>query len=84
MNFQPGERVSHHEFGQGVVISAAGDYARIFFPQGERQVPISTLQLAPSHNERVVANIASGQDRAIKAWLSCSSLAPCGPSSLIA
>jgi len=46
MNFQPGERVSHYEFGQGVVISSAGGYARVFFPQGERQVPVSTLMAA--------------------------------------
>ncbi len=70
MSFQPGERVSHHEFGQGVVISTAGEYARIFFPQGERQVPVSTLVVALSHNERVVANVGSGPDRATKAWLS--------------
>lgn len=70
MVFQPGERVHHHEFGQGVVISTSGDYARIFFPQGERQVPVSTLAVALSHNERVVANIASGAERATKAWLS--------------
>ncbi|MFT7404967.1 DEAD/DEAH box helicase [Zhongshania sp.] len=70
MNFQPGERVRHLEFGQGVVISLAGGYARVFFPLGERQVPISTLVEALSHNERVVANISYGVDSAVKAWLS--------------
>ena len=70
MNFQPGERVSHHEFGQGVVISSAGGYARIFFPQGERQVPLSSLVEALSHNERVVANIGGQSDNSTKAWLS--------------
>lgn len=70
MNFQPGERVSHFEFGQGVVISSAGGYARVFFPQGEQQVPFSTLLAALSHNERVVANIGSRVDSASKAWLS--------------
>jgi ERCC4-related helicase len=70
MIFQPGERVQHYEFGQGVVISTSGDYARIFFPQGERQVPVNTLEAALSHNERVVANIATGSDQATKAWLS--------------
>lgn len=62
MTFKPGERVSHFEFGQGVVISAAGGYARVFFPQGERQVPVSTLVAALSHNERVVASIGSHTD----------------------
>ncbi|MDC0404232.1 SNF2-related protein [Porticoccaceae bacterium] len=70
MNFQPGERVSHFEFGQGVVISAAGGYARVFFPQGERQVPVGTLVVALSHNERVVADIGSHADSDTKAWLS--------------
>lgn len=70
MNFQPGERVSHYEFGQGVVISAAGGYARVFFLQGERQVPVGTLVVALSHNERVVAGIGSYADSDIKAWLS--------------
>lgn len=70
MSFTPGERVSHNEFGQGVVISLAGDYARVFFPQGERQVPISALNLALSHNERVVASIGSRTGSAAKAWLS--------------
>lgn len=70
MSFQPGERVSHHEFGQGIVISSMGGYARIFFPQGERQVPLSSLVEALSHNERVVSNIGSHFDNATKAWLS--------------
>ncbi len=70
MDFQPGERVSHHEFGQGVVISSDGGYARVFFSLGERQVPVSTIVVALSHNERVVANIGSRRDSATKAWLS--------------
>lgn len=70
MNFQPGDRVRHYEFGQGVVISSAGGYARVFFPQGERQVPVNTLVAALSHNERVAANIGSHTDNATKAWLS--------------
>ena len=69
MSYNPGERVSHPDFGQGVVISLAGEYAQVFFPSGERQVPLATLSSALSHNETVVANIGAGQDRATKAWL---------------
>src|SRR5690606_18658840 len=70
MNFQPGERVSHYEFGQGVVISAAGGYAREFIPKGERQATVSTLVSALSPNARVLANIGSHTDSDTKAWLS--------------
>ena len=35
--FQPGERITHHEFGQGVVLDPAHDgYLRTFFGVGER------------------------------------------------
>lgn len=67
--FQPGARVRHPDFGQGVVISLAGDYARVFFPAGERQVPRVALRPALSHNEAVVANARGGRERAIRAWL---------------
>ncbi|MBV5311591.1 hypothetical protein [Chromatium okenii] len=35
IEFQPGGRVQHAKFGQGVIVSLAGDYARVFFPAGE-------------------------------------------------
>ena len=70
MEFQPGERVSHGEFGDGVIITFNDDYARVFFPQGERQVPVGSLEAALSHNERVVANIGSNPQASEKAWLS--------------
>jgi hypothetical protein len=36
---QPGERITHHEFGQGVVLDPARDgYLRAFFGVGERRV----------------------------------------------
>ena len=38
---QPGERITHHEFGQGVVLDPARDgYLRAFFGVGERRVQI--------------------------------------------
>lgn len=67
--FQPGGRVQHPDFGQGIVVSLADDYARVFFPAGERQVPLVALRPALSHNETVVAHAQGGPDRAIRAWL---------------
>ena len=45
MQFNPGERVKHNEFGQGVIISLAESYARVFFLSGEQQIPVSSLAL---------------------------------------
>ena len=67
--FQPGGRVAHPNFGQGVVISLAGGYARVFFPAGERQVPVSALRPALGHNESVVSHACGGTERAARAWL---------------
>ncbi len=69
MIIKPGDRVKHASFGQGVVISLADDYARIFFAEGERQVPLQAIQPVLGRNETVVSQAQSGQDRAIKAWL---------------
>ncbi len=39
ISFQPGERITHHEYGQGVVLDLARDgYLRAFFGVGERRV----------------------------------------------
>jgi len=69
MIIKPGDRVKHASFGQGVVISLADDYARIFFAEGERQVPLQAIQPILGRNETVVTQAQGGQDRAIKAWL---------------
>lgn len=69
MLFKPGDRVKHASFGQGVVISLADDYARIFFADGERQVPLQALQPLLGRNETVVTHVRGGEERAIKAWL---------------
>ena len=40
IQFQPGERITHHEYGQGVVLDPVRDgYLRAFFGIGERRVP---------------------------------------------
>ena len=69
--FQPGERISHHEFGSGVVLDAAHDgYLRAFFGVGERRVPVGALRRQLSRTERILRAVASGEDRARRAWLS--------------
>lgn len=69
MQIKPGDRVKHATFGQGVVISLADDYARIFFADGERQVPLQALQPVLGRNETIVTYARGGEERAAKAWL---------------
>ena len=53
--FQPGERISHHEFGSGVVLDPARDgYLRAFFSIGERRVPVSAVRRQLSRTERIL------------------------------
>lgn len=69
--FQPGERITHHEFGQGVVLEFARDgYLRAFFGVGERRVPVGAVRRVPSRTERILRAVAGGADRSRKAWLS--------------
>ena len=69
--FAPGERIAHHEFGQGVVVEPGRDgYLRAFFGVGERRVPLASVRRQRSRTERVLLNVASTEERARKAWLS--------------
>lgn len=68
--FQPGERVTHHEFGQGVVLDLARDgYLRAFFSVGERRVPVASLRRELTRTERILRAVESGAERSCKAWL---------------
>ncbi len=70
LNFLPGQRVLHPEFGEGVVVRlAANGYVQCFFPSGERQVFGESLRLAVSRAEQVIANVQSGTERLRTAWL---------------
>lgn len=70
IGFKPGERVRHADFGEGVVIAAPVDgFIKVFFPSGERQVPIAGLTSALSRSETVVLNAKGDKDRALRAWL---------------
>ncbi|MDZ7855073.1 hypothetical protein [Sphaerotilus sp.] len=68
--FQPGERITHSEFGQGIVVSPASDgFLQVFFSAGERRVPVNTVRRELSRTERILRAVDSGTERARKAWL---------------
>ena len=67
---RPGERVRHAELGEGVVIAApVDDFVKVFFPSGERQVPVGGVMSSLSHSETVVLNAKGDEKRALRAWL---------------
>ena len=71
LQFLPGERIVHSEFGQGVILEPVRDgYLRAFFGIGERRVPVGSIRQERSRLERILRSVDSGADRARKAWLS--------------
>jgi superfamily II DNA or RNA helicase len=69
--FAPGERITHHEYGQGVVLGAVRDgYLSAFFGVGERSVPLGSIRRELSRTERILRAVDGGTERARKAWLS--------------
>ncbi|MGH8010111.1 MAG: SNF2-related protein, partial [Candidatus Binatia bacterium] len=70
VDFSPGQRVTHADFGEGVVVNVPRDgYVRVFFGTGERQVPLGALRRALSHAEQILNGVAGTPDRLRKAWL---------------
>ena len=68
--YQPGQRVVHPDFGEGVVVSTSPDgYVRAFFATGERQIHVDTVRVATSRTEQMLAAVAEGADRLRTAWL---------------
>ena len=68
--FAPGERVSHQNYGEGVIVAPeADDFVKVFFVDGERRVPVATLAPVLERNARIVRNIEGGEKRWRKAWL---------------
>ena len=62
--YQPGQRVLHPEFGEGIVVSATADgYVRVFFSTGERQLFRDAIRPAQSRTEQMLANVAGGEER---------------------
>ncbi len=70
LNYQPGQRVLHGKFGEGVVVHiATHGYVQVFFPSGERQVFGEALRPAASRAEQIIANVQGGADQLRNAWL---------------
>ncbi|MCC6740100.1 MAG: DEAD/DEAH box helicase family protein [Planctomycetia bacterium] len=70
VSFQPGEKVTHAEFGEGVVVAAERNgYVRAFFAGGERLVALDALKAFASRNDRILDGVASGESRRREAWL---------------
>ncbi len=66
----PGARVRHPELGEGVVIAQAVDgFIKVFFPVGERQVPVAGLTSAVGRSEVVISQAMGDGKRALRAWL---------------
>jgi len=69
--WQPGQRVHHADYGEGVVVTTGvGGYVRVFFGAGERQVPLTALAMALGRSDQIVHSVASGDRRNRRAWLS--------------
>jgi superfamily II DNA or RNA helicase len=70
ISFKPGERVRHAELGEGVVITAPVEgFIKVFFPSGERQLPVAGLTSALGRSEIVALNAKGDSKRALRAWL---------------
>lgn len=68
---QPSQRITHPEFGQGVVLDGAHEgYLRAFFGVGERRVPLTSIRRELSRTERLLRAVTTGTDRGRAAWLS--------------
>ena len=68
--YQPGQRIHHPEFGEGIVISASPDgRVRAFFPSGERQVHQDALRETLSRTDQILANVEGTKERLRRAWL---------------
>jgi len=67
----PGVRISHRDFGEGVVVAALGDeFVRCFFTSGERQVPAASLSLVLERTDQIIREARGSAERNRKAWLS--------------
>lgn len=66
----PGARVSHRDYGEGVVVAAVSDsFVRCFFKSGERQVPVASLSPVLERTEQIIHEARGGADRNRRAWL---------------
>lgn len=69
--YKPGERITHTDFGQGVVLDLESDgYLRAFFSIGERKVPVNSIRREVSRTERILRAVRGDPERSRVAWLS--------------
>jgi SNF2 family DNA or RNA helicase len=72
LTIQPGQRINHVEFGNGVIIDQPQDgYVRVFFAVGEKVVPVSSVRWETPYKERILAGVQGTAERLRKAWLAC-------------
>jgi len=69
---EPGQRIRHLDHGEGVVVGGVvHGFVRVFFVGGgERQVPLVSLVPILPRSELIVRNVAAGEARSRRAWLS--------------
>ena len=67
----PGARIAHPEFGEGVVLETPHDgYVRAFFKTGERRVPLHNVRPELSRTERILRSVEGSSERLRTVWLS--------------
>ncbi len=68
---EPGQRIRHAEFGEGVIAGVVTNgFVRAFFVGGgERQVPVVSITPILGRSEQIVRNVGSGERRNRRAWL---------------
>ncbi len=70
VGLRPGERVRHADLGEGVVVAAPVEgFVKVFFPSGERQLPVAGLSPARSRSEIIVLNSQGDSKRMLRSWL---------------
>jgi len=63
MEFRPGQRVSHAEYGDGIVVQPEHDgFLRVFFAGTERDVPVSSLETRRDRADRILSGLAPSRD----------------------
>lgn len=73
---QPGQKISHPDFGEGIVVEAIRDgYLRAFFSAGEKQVAETSVTTLISRNDRILANVSAGSERLKKLYLTTEAFA---------
>lgn len=70
MHFPIGQRISHFEHGEGVVIGILTEgFIQVFFSNGERRVPVDTLSALLSRSELIINNVNWTESSLRNTWL---------------